>query len=70
MCFNCKFILQYITNASKELYNLVTGNSQLTLAAIMKLMDEDFMPKADAEWAKNITAEAKQFLAVIIKEKN
>lgn len=63
------FILQYVASASGEIYNLLTGNSQLTFAAIIKLIDEDFFPRENAEWAKNATAKAKQFLAVIIAER-
>jgi len=61
--------LQYVASASGEIYNLLTGNSQLTLAAILKLIDEDFLPRENAEWAKNAVAKAKQFLTVSMKEK-
>ena len=62
--------MQYVSSASGEIYNLLTGNSQITLAAIMKLIEEDFFPRENAEWAKNTIAKAKQFLMVIIiKEK-
>ncbi|XP_071649227.1 fatty-acid amide hydrolase 2 [Temnothorax longispinosus] len=54
---------KYVASASGEIYNLLTGNSQLTLAAIMKLIDEDILPRENAEWAKSATAKAKQFLA-------
>ncbi|XP_018373287.1 PREDICTED: fatty-acid amide hydrolase 2 isoform X1 [Trachymyrmex cornetzi] len=54
---------KYVSSASGEIYNLLTGNSQITLAAIMKLIDEDFFPRENAEWAKNTIAKAKQFLA-------
>lgn len=65
-CFNSKmFTLQYIASASGEIYNLLIGNSQLTLAAIMKLIDLDFLPQENAEWAKNVTAKARHFLEVV-----
>lgn len=54
---------KYVASASGEIYNLLTGNSQLTLAAIMKLMDEDFLPRENAEWTKNAITKAKKFLA-------
>lgn len=59
-------ILQYSTSAIREIANLLTGNSQLTLAAVLKLIDEDFFPQENAEWAKSVTAKAKLFLAVSI----
>ncbi|XP_011875142.1 PREDICTED: fatty-acid amide hydrolase 2 [Vollenhovia emeryi] len=67
-CENFNFKLnitgkKYVASASGEIYNLLTGNSQLTLAAIMKLMDEDFLPRENAEWGKSTLATAKQFLA-------
>lgn len=63
--------MQYITSAKREIFNLLTGNSQLTLAAIIKLIDEDFLPQENDEWARKVTAKAKQFLEVriIVKEK-
>lgn len=63
--FNFKLAItdgKYITSAKREIFNLVTGNSQLTLAAIMKLIDEDFLPSVNDEWARRTTAKAKQFL--------
>ncbi|XP_071564812.1 fatty-acid amide hydrolase 2 [Temnothorax nylanderi] len=54
---------KYVASANGEIYNLLTGNSQLTLAAIMKLIDEDILPRENAEWAKSATTKAKQFLA-------
>ncbi|XP_012224178.1 fatty-acid amide hydrolase 2 [Linepithema humile] len=53
---------KYIASAGGEIYNLLIGNSQLTLAAIMKLIDTDILPQENAEWAKNVTAKAKHFL--------
>ncbi|XP_072763193.1 fatty-acid amide hydrolase 2-like [Anoplolepis gracilipes] len=53
---------KYVTNAKREIFNLLTGNSQLTLAAIIKLIDEDFLPQENAEWAKQTTMKMKQFL--------
>ncbi|KAL0129367.1 hypothetical protein PUN28_004218 [Cardiocondyla obscurior] len=57
------FILQYVASASGEIYNFLTGNSQLTLAAVVKLIEEDFFPRENAEWAKNTLENAKKFLA-------
>ncbi|XP_012273208.1 fatty-acid amide hydrolase 2 isoform X2 [Orussus abietinus] len=50
------------TSASIEVCKLLKGSSALTLAAILKLVDEDLFPKEKSEWAKNTTAEMKQFL--------
>ncbi|XP_012527396.1 fatty-acid amide hydrolase 2 [Monomorium pharaonis] len=54
---------KYVASACGEIYNLLTGNSQLTFAAIMKLIEEDFLPRENTEWAKNVLVKAKQFLA-------
>ncbi|KAH0950874.1 hypothetical protein HN011_011884 [Eciton burchellii] len=54
---------KYITSAYREIFNLLTGNSQLTLAAILKIIDQDCLPKENSEWARSVTAKAKQFLA-------
>lgn len=56
--------MQYVTSAKREMFNLLTGNSQLTLAAIIKLIDLDFLPQENGEWAKHMTAKMKQFLMV------
>ncbi|KAG5322122.1 FAAH2 hydrolase, partial [Acromyrmex heyeri] len=53
---------KYVSSACGEIYNLLTGNSQITFSAIIKLIDEDFFPRENAEWAKNTIAKAKQFL--------
>ncbi|KAL6424911.1 hypothetical protein ACFW04_010053 [Cataglyphis niger] len=53
---------KYVTSAKREIFNLLTGNSQLTLASIIKLIDEDFLPKENEEWAKCVTAKMKHFL--------
>lgn len=62
------FTLQYVASASGEIYNLLTGKSQLTFAAIIKLIDEDILPRDNVEWSKNALEKAKQFLAVITKK--
>ncbi|KAL0129365.1 hypothetical protein PUN28_004218 [Cardiocondyla obscurior] len=54
---------KYVASASGEIYNFLTGNSQLTLAAVVKLIEEDFFPRENAEWAKNTLENAKKFLA-------
>ncbi|XP_011634730.1 fatty-acid amide hydrolase 2, partial [Pogonomyrmex barbatus] len=63
--FNFKLAItdqRYVASACGEIYNLLTGNSQLTLAAILKLIEEDFFPRENAEWAKSTIAKAKEFL--------
>ena len=53
---------KFRANAITEISKLLTGNSELTLAAIIKLIDEDLLPKENAEWALNITANMKKYL--------
>ncbi|XP_078037813.1 fatty-acid amide hydrolase 2 [Augochlora pura] len=53
---------QYRARAISEIYKLLTGKCELTLAAIMKLIDEDLLPKDNPVWAKNVTANMKKFL--------
>ncbi|XP_032663090.1 fatty-acid amide hydrolase 2 [Odontomachus brunneus] len=66
-CENFNFRLEitgreYITNAKRELYKYITGSSEITFAAVVKLMDEDFLPKISAKWAESVTEKAKKFL--------
>lgn len=58
------FFFQYRANAITEISKLLAGKSELTLAAILKLIDEDFLPKANTEWALNITINMKKYLTV------
>ncbi|XP_066588942.1 fatty-acid amide hydrolase 2-B-like [Prorops nasuta] len=53
---------KYRANAKTELFKLIKGSSELTLAAIVKLLDEDYLPKEDPEWAKATTACMKSYL--------
>lgn len=50
------------TNAISEIWKLISGTSEITLAAIFKLIDEDFFPKDNPEWAKNITDNMTKYL--------
>ncbi|KAF7993866.1 hypothetical protein HCN44_011135 [Aphidius gifuensis] len=50
------------TSASEEIVKLLTNKSEITLAAILKLVDEDYFPKENPEWAEAVTAEMKKFL--------
>ncbi|XP_011305205.1 fatty-acid amide hydrolase 2 isoform X2 [Fopius arisanus] len=50
------------TSASAELIKLIMNKSEITFAAILKLIDEDFFPKEDSEWAEEVTAEMKDYL--------
>ncbi|XP_015523424.1 fatty-acid amide hydrolase 2 [Neodiprion lecontei] len=50
---------QYRTTAKAELVNLLTFRSQLTLAAIIKLIDNDYLPKENSEWAEKTTENLK-----------
>ncbi|XP_076655334.1 fatty-acid amide hydrolase 2 [Halictus rubicundus] len=53
---------KYRARAVSEVSKLLTGKSELTFGAIMKLIDEDFLPKDNPEWAKNVTANMKKYL--------
>ncbi|XP_029038887.1 fatty-acid amide hydrolase 2-like [Osmia bicornis bicornis] len=59
---------KYCTNATTEIMKLLTGKSEYTFAVIMKLIDEDFFPKENAEWAKNITENMKEYLMNKLKD--
>ncbi|XP_043261661.1 fatty-acid amide hydrolase 2-like [Colletes gigas] len=52
----------YRTSAIIEMLKLVTGTSEITLAAILKLIDEDILPKDNSEWAMNTTTNMKKYL--------
>lgn len=53
---------KYRASAVSELWKLLQGKSDLTLAAIIKLIDEDILPKEKAEWAKSVTANMTKYL--------
>ncbi|XP_057332323.1 fatty-acid amide hydrolase 2-like [Microplitis mediator] len=50
------------TSATNEIINLVTNKSNITLAAILKLIDEDFFPKDSKSWADSVTNNMKKYL--------
>ncbi|KAK2585700.1 hypothetical protein KPH14_010313 [Odynerus spinipes] len=49
-------------NAMSEIGKLISGTSEITLAAIFKLVDEDVFPKDDPEWARSVTSNMKKYL--------
>lgn len=53
---------KYRASAVSEVSKLLTGKSELTFGAIMKLIDEDFFPKDNPEWAKSVTSNMKKYL--------
>lgn len=55
------------TGALPELMKLITNKSEITFAAILKLVDEDFFPKDKKEWAEGMTNEMKEYLLVNYK---
>ncbi|XP_076179172.1 fatty-acid amide hydrolase 2 [Ptiloglossa arizonensis] len=59
---------KYRANAITEISKLLAGKSELTLAAILKLIDEDFLPKANTEWALNITINMKKYLTNMLRD--
>ena len=43
---------------------MLKGNGEITLAALLKLIDQDYFPKENAEWAKCVTSKMKNYLIV------
>lgn len=41
------------------------GNCEVTLAALLKLIDADYFPQENPEWAKSTTDKLKTYLLVI-----
>ncbi|XP_017752741.1 PREDICTED: fatty-acid amide hydrolase 2-like [Eufriesea mexicana] len=58
---------KYRTSALTEISRLLTGTSELTLAAILKLIDGDLLPKEHALWATDVTSRMKQYLVNILE---
>ncbi|XP_003704919.2 fatty-acid amide hydrolase 2 [Megachile rotundata] len=54
---------KYCTSTSAEIMKFLTRKSEHTFSVVMKLIDEDFFPKENAEWATNITENMKKFLS-------
>lgn len=54
---------KFRANAITEIRKFISGTSELTLAAIFKLIDEDLLPKDDPEWARNVTDNMKKYLS-------
>lgn len=53
-------------NALSEIGKLITGKSEMTLAAIMKLIDIDLFPQENEEWAKSMTNKMIDYLMVCV----
>ncbi|KAJ8673613.1 hypothetical protein QAD02_004875 [Eretmocerus hayati] len=49
------------TSAGAEILKIIKGNGEVTLAALLKLIDADFLPQENPEWAKNITKKMKDY---------
>lgn len=45
---------------------MISGNRNITIGAIMKLIDGDYLPKEKDDWAKNTTNRMKAYLIVRI----
>ncbi|XP_058799780.1 fatty-acid amide hydrolase 2 isoform X2 [Phymastichus coffea] len=56
------------TTAAAEICKLLKGNGEVTLAAIIKLIDLDYFPKENPEWAKNITDIMKSYIVEKLKD--
>lgn len=60
-----KFLtFQSRTNAVTEIKKLLMNKSEITFAALMKLMSDDFFPQEKEEWATSTTKAMKKFLLV------
>ncbi|XP_035728447.1 fatty-acid amide hydrolase 2-like [Vespa mandarinia] len=55
-------------NAVSEIRKFVSGTSEITFAALLKLIDEDLLPKEDPEWARSVTINMKKYLLDILHE--
>ncbi|XP_053971085.1 fatty-acid amide hydrolase 2-like [Hylaeus volcanicus] len=53
---------KYRASAVTEAPRFLTGKSEITLAAILKLIDEDILPKDSNEWGMNTTKNMKKYL--------
>ncbi|XP_014210386.1 fatty-acid amide hydrolase 2-like [Copidosoma floridanum] len=50
------------TSAIAEICKALQGNREVTLAALLKLIDHDFFPKENEQWAKSVTENMKSYL--------
>ncbi|XP_043501542.1 fatty-acid amide hydrolase 2-like [Polistes fuscatus] len=57
---------KYRADAVEEIKKFILYKSDITFAALLKLIDEDLLPKENAEWAKNLTSEMKQYLLNVL----
>ncbi|CAK9821482.1 Fatty-acid amide hydrolase 2 [Anthophora retusa] len=53
---------KYRANAVTEVVKFLTRKSEFTLATLLKLIDEDILPKEDPKWAMNVTESMKLYL--------
>lgn len=53
---------RYHANATTELIRFLTGRSEFTLAAVAKLCEEQYFPKEDPHWAKQVTSALTEYL--------
>lgn len=51
-----------VASATTEIIKLLSFKSELTLAAILKLIDMDLLPQENGDWARYITSNLKKFL--------
>lgn len=59
---------RYRAGAFAELIRLVTGRSEFTGAAVMKLWDEQYLPKEDSDWAEGVTRRLTDYLNDKLKQ--
>jgi hypothetical protein len=52
------------TNFKTEFCKMLSGNCEITLAALLKLLDADVFPKENEEWAINVTNQMRTYLLV------
>ncbi|XP_014220085.1 fatty-acid amide hydrolase 2-A-like [Trichogramma pretiosum] len=57
------------TTAVAEIKKMLVGNAEVTLAAVLKLIDHDFFPKENGDWAQDVTHKMKKYLLEKLGEK-
>lgn len=57
--------MQGRTSAGAEIIKILKGNNEITLAALLKLIDHDMFPQEKGEWATAVTSKMKEYLLVL-----
>ncbi|XP_031786537.1 fatty-acid amide hydrolase 2 isoform X2 [Nasonia vitripennis] len=56
------------TSAVAEITKILKGNNEITLAALLKLIDHDIFPQEKGEWARAVTSTMKEYLLEKLKD--